>query len=257
MGAEAVQFLGHVAFLRQQHQFLLQALGVQLRFHLGEAVEDLLPLGGEHLRNQRAQGGDFILHGIQTLVEQAGQVGTFAAAAFLQLVQGLGEDFQGGAVEGLRVGGIGHQHAGPGEDFQGVERGRLLDQRGDALGGLDQLAGAVAVYLQGLAGVFFGQAQGAFHLAARQALAQGLAHRAFEVAEGFRQAQVGFEVAVVHRAQFPAQGAVGAGPFDAGEGGHAVHHGISSRFRRSKEAIVAQPARASQRGDVALGAGPL
>ncbi|MNR10392.1 hypothetical protein D3C85_1266400 [compost metagenome] len=157
----------------------------------------------------------------------------------------------------MRIGGIGHQHARPGEHFQGIERGRLLDQRGDALGRLDQLVGAVAIYLQGLAGVFLGQAQGAFHLAAGQALAQGVAHRAFEVAEGFRQAQMGFEVAMVDRAQFPAEGAIGAGPFDAGEGGHAVHHGISSRFRRSKEAIVAQPARASQRGDVALGAGPL
>ena len=228
VGAEAVQLFGHVALLRQQHQLLLQALGVEFGFHLGEAVEDLLPLGGEHLRHQLAQGGDFRRHGVEALVEQFGQLGAFAATAVFQFIQGLVEQLHGFGVLRLRVGAIGHQYAGPGQHFEGIEGRGLLDQAGDALGGADQLGGAFAVQLQGLAGGFFSEAQGAFHLAARQALAQGVAHAAFEVAEGFRQAQLRLQVTVVHRAQFPAQGAVGASPFRTGEGGHAVHHGRTS-----------------------------
>ncbi|MCY1511769.1 hypothetical protein D9M68_462070 [compost metagenome] len=229
MGGQAVQLLGDVALLGEQHQLLLQALRVELGLQLGEAVEDLLPLSGEHLRHQGAQRGDFGLDRIQALAEQLGQLGAFAGAAVLQFAEGGVEGFQRRLVERLRVGRIGYQHAGPGQHFQRVERRRLGDQRGHRLGGGDHLGGAFAIDLQRLAGTVFGEAQGAFHLAARQALAQRLAHRAFEVAEGFRQAQVRFQVAVVDRAQFPAQGAVGTGPLDAGEGGHAVHHGKTSQ----------------------------
>ncbi|MNQ96656.1 hypothetical protein D3C85_1122720 [compost metagenome] len=130
----------------------------------------------------------------------------------------------------MRVGGVGHQHARPGQHLQRVERGGLLDQRGHRLGGGDHLGGALAVDLQGLAAAFLGQAQGALDLAARQGLAQRFAHAAFEVAEGFRQAQVRLQIAVVDRAQFPAQGAVRAGALDPGKGGHAVYHGRSSRW---------------------------
>ncbi|MCY1179604.1 hypothetical protein D9M73_200130 [compost metagenome] len=56
-------------------------------------------------------------------------------------------------------------------------------------------------------------------------MAQRFAHGAFEVAQGFGQAQVRFEIAMVDRAQFPTEGALGTGPLDAGKGGHAVHHG--------------------------------
>lgn len=125
----------------------------------------------------------------------------FARAAGLELLQGLAEGFQGGGVERLRIGRVGHQYAGPGQHGERIERRRLADQGGYAFGGGDQLAGALLVDLQALAGGFLGEAQGAFHLATRQALAQRLAHRAFEVAEGVGQAQVGLQVTVVDRAQ--------------------------------------------------------
>ncbi|MNI57398.1 hypothetical protein D3C73_1124560 [compost metagenome] len=126
----------------------------------------------------------------------------------------------------MRVGCIAHQHAWPRQHFQRVQGCRVLDQAGDGFSRRHQLRGAFAIHLQGLAGVFFGKAQGAFQLAPRDGLAQRFAGRAFEVAEGFGQAQVRFQVAAVDRAQFPAQGALGAGFFDAGEGGHAVYHGV-------------------------------
>ena len=43
------------------------------------------------------------------------------------------------------------------------------------------------------------------------------------------------EEAAVDRAQFPAQGALNAGFFDAGEGGHAVHHGGTSQCRSAQK----------------------
>ncbi|MNZ62488.1 hypothetical protein D3C78_806130 [compost metagenome] len=211
--------------MRQQDHFLFQALRVELGLHVTEAVEDLLPLGGEHLRYQDAQGGDLAGHVVQALVDQSGQLGAFAVTAILQFVQGLFEQGHGFAVERLRVGGISHQHARPGQYFERIERCWLLDQAGDCLGGGNQLRGALAINLQGLAVILFVEAQGALDLAARQALAQALAHSTFEVAEGFWQAQVRLQVAMIDRAQFPDQGAPATGALDTSKSGHAVHHG--------------------------------
>ncbi|MNP37989.1 hypothetical protein D3C76_1314700 [compost metagenome] len=87
------------------------------------------------------------------------------------------------------------------------------------------MGGAFAIDLQGPAGGFLGVAQRALDLAPRQGLAQRLTHGTFEVAQGFGQAQVWFKVAMIDRAQFPTEGALGTGSLDAGKGGHAVHHG--------------------------------
>ncbi len=198
---------------------------LEFGLHFSAAVENLLPLAGEHLRHQLAQGGHLLEDAVEALIEQLGQLGPFALATVFQLVQGLGEQRQGALVQCLRIGGIGHQYAGPAEHFQWVERRGLFDQAGDVFGGGDQLRGALKVDLQGLAGIVIAKAQGAFDLAARQAVAQRFAHRAFEVAEAFRQAQMRFQVAMVDRAQLPAQGAVGTGLLGAGEGCHAVDHG--------------------------------
>ena len=147
-------------------------------------------MGRQHLRHQSAQGGDLCGHAVQTLVDQAGQLQAFTLAAGLELGERLVEQRHGLGIERLRVAGVGHQHAGPGQDFERVQRCGLLDQTGDGLGGGDQLRGALTVDLKGLAGVVFAQAQGAFDLAARKALAQAFAHRAFQIAQGLGQAQV-------------------------------------------------------------------
>ncbi|MCY1175819.1 hypothetical protein D9M73_160740 [compost metagenome] len=228
MGGQAVELFGDIALLRQQDHFLFQTLRVEFRLHFGETVENLLPLVAEHFRNQRAQVGHFIDDRRQALVDDLRQFGAFAGAAGLQFIQRLVECGQCLRIEGLRIGGIGHQHARPGQHGERVERCGLLDQGGHALGGSDQLCGAFTVDLQRLAGVVLDETQGALHLAARQALAQRFAHAAFEIAEGFRQTQVRFQIAVIDRAQLPAQGAIGTGPFHAGECGHAVHHGATS-----------------------------
>ncbi|MNC28452.1 hypothetical protein D3C75_766570 [compost metagenome] len=234
MSAQAIQFFGDVTFLREHDHFLLQALRIHLGLHVGETVEDFLALGGEHLRDQFAQGHHVFFDGAQALVDQPRQLRAFALAAGLQLLEALIEQCQRFGVQGLRVGGVAYQYAGPGKDLQRVQRCRILDQAGDGLGGGDQLRGALLIDLQRLAGVFFGEAQGAFKLAPRYTLAQGFTNSALEVAKGLRQAQVGFQVAAVDRAQFPAQGALDAGFFDAGEGGHAVHHGGTSQGRSAQ-----------------------
>ncbi len=227
MGGQPVEFFGDIAFLRQQYHFLFEALRVQFGTHFGAAIEQFLPLQGKHLRHLRAQGGGFLGDGIQALVDQPGQFFAFTLAAVPEFGQRLVKQRQGGIVECLRIGRIADQHARPAQYFQWVERRGLLDQRRHGLGCGDQLTGALAVDLHGAAAAVFGEAQRAFHLAARKPLAQGVAHRAFEIAKGFRQAQVGFEVTMVDRADFPAEGAVVTGLFGAGEGGHAVDHRVN------------------------------
>ncbi|MNN49106.1 hypothetical protein D3C81_1636140 [compost metagenome] len=152
--------------MRQQDHFLLQALRVEFGLHVGEAVENLLALGGEHLWHQGAQSGDFAGHAVQAFVDQAGQFATFAIATALQFIQRLDKQRHGFVVEGLWVVSVGYQYSGPGQHFQRVERGWLLDQAGNGLGSGHQLCGALTVYLQRLAGAFFVEAQGAFDLAA-------------------------------------------------------------------------------------------
>ncbi|MNE41755.1 hypothetical protein D3C76_822050 [compost metagenome] len=225
MGGQPVEFFGDIALLRQQDHFLFQALRVEFGLHVGKAIEDFLPLGRQHLRDHHAQGGDFHRHAVQALVDQASQFSPFAIAAVLQFRECFAEQHQRLVIQGLRVGGIGNQDAWPGQYFQGIQRGGLLDQAGHGFRGGDQLGGALAIDLQGLAGAFLGVTQRALDLAPGQALAQRFAHGAFEVAQGFGQAQVRFEIAMVDRAQFPTEGALGTGPLDAGKGGHAVHHG--------------------------------
>ncbi|MNZ59554.1 hypothetical protein D3C78_775980 [compost metagenome] len=186
--------------MRQQDHFLFQALRVEFGLHVGETVENLLPLGCQHLRHQGAQGGDFAGHAVEALVDQAGQFGALAVAAVLELLEGFFEQLHRFVVQRLRIAGISDQHAGPGQHLQRVQRCRLLDQAGHGLGGGDQLRGALAVDLQGLAGVLFVEAQGAFDLAPRQPLAQCFTHCTFEVAQRFGQTQVRLQVTMVDRA---------------------------------------------------------
>ena len=56
VGAQAVELFGDVTLLGEQHHFLLKARRVEVGLHVGKAVEDLLALGGEHLRYQFTQG---------------------------------------------------------------------------------------------------------------------------------------------------------------------------------------------------------
>ena len=91
MGAQAVELFGDVTLLGEQHHFLLKARRVEVGLHVGKAVEDLLALGGEHLRYQFTQGDHILFDGGQAFVDQAGQFGAFAFAASLELLQTLVE----------------------------------------------------------------------------------------------------------------------------------------------------------------------
>uniref|UniRef100_A0A1I7XYU5 Secreted protein n=1 Tax=Steinernema glaseri TaxID=37863 RepID=A0A1I7XYU5_9BILA len=59
-------------------------LRVEFGLHVGKAVQHLLALGGEHLRHQGAQGGDFLAHAVEALVDQSGEFRAFAVAAVLE-----------------------------------------------------------------------------------------------------------------------------------------------------------------------------
>jgi len=173
------------------------------------------------------QRGDFLEDAVQAFAEQLGQLLALAAATFLELLQRLVEQLECALVERLRIERIADQHTRPAEHLQRIDGGRLADQRGNAFSGGDQLAGALLVDLQVAALAFLREAQGAFHLAARESFAQGIAHLAFEVAKGFRQAQVRLQIAMIDRADFPTEGAMGAGLLAAGKGRHAVDHRVN------------------------------
>jgi len=82
--------------------------------------------GGKHLRHQFAQGHNVAFNGGQAVADQAGQFGAFALAAGLSSFQTLVEQRQGFGIQGLRVAGVGHQHARPGEHFQRVDAAGCL-----------------------------------------------------------------------------------------------------------------------------------
>ncbi len=181
-------------------------------------------------------------HGLQAFVDQPCQLLALALTASLELGERFVEQRQGLGIQRLWVGGIGHQYTGPGQHFEGIEH-----ESGHGFSGGDQLRGALAIDLQRLAAAFFTQAQGTFDLAAREPLAKAFADRAFEIAQGLGQTQMRLQVAVVDRAQLPAQGALAAGALDAGKGGHAVHHGenlanfgMTERLSAARRRIVAQ-----------------
>jgi hypothetical protein len=59
------------SLLREHDHFLFQALRVQFGLHVGEAVEDFLALGGEHLRHQFTQGHVFFMEVRRSLIRRA------------------------------------------------------------------------------------------------------------------------------------------------------------------------------------------
>jgi len=123
------------------------------------------------------------------------------------------------------------------EQGQGVGHRRLGQRRAHLAAHRGQRGQALAVDGQGLVAVLGVEAQGAFHLAAGQARAQRLAEGGLEVAQRLGQAEVGLEVALVHRAQLQLQAAPGGLAYLAGEGGHAVNPAAGIGHRRAPLAV--------------------
>ena len=68
--------------------------------------------------------------------------------------------------------------------------------------------------------------QRAIELAAGQPLLGLIAQQVFDRTQRVRQAERRLQKTLVHRADFPGEGAEGAAGFATGEGGHAVDHGV-------------------------------
>ena len=93
------------------------------------------------------------------------------------------------------------------------------------VGALDDEFGQLFIDVQ-LAGGGLGglEAQVALHLAALQLGAEALTQNRLQAAQLFRQANVGLQIALVDRTNFPNGCAPVALEFLAGVGGHAVNH---------------------------------
>src|SRR5690606_22886141 len=118
------------------------------------------------------------------------------------------------------------EHTGPCQQLQRVDRCGIVQLTADAASGLDELVEQRLVETQVRVGVGDGvEAQGAFHFAAGQLLAQALTQRAFQITEGVGQAQGCTEVGVVDRPELPRQVALIGAEVTAGKGRHAEYHG--------------------------------
>ncbi len=182
-------------------------------------------MGGQQGRHHFADYGGALADAAQAVLDQLLQLGAFARAVFLQFLEGLIEQLAGLLDQVTLVRFLANHHARPGQQLERVDRAGVLQAGAELLGGADQLVEQWLVKAE-FAGLLLDrvEAQGALDLAAGQLLAQQLAQRAFQFAEGFGQAQGDFQIAVVHRPQFPGQVALIGAEFAAGEGGHAVNH---------------------------------
>ena len=98
MGGEAVQLLGDIALLRQQDQFLLQALRIEFGLSSAKRSRIFCRWLASMVGYQFAQVADFHQHRVEPIVEQLRQLLAFARAGRPELLQGLAEGFQGGGV---------------------------------------------------------------------------------------------------------------------------------------------------------------
>ena len=162
---------------------------------------------------------------VQALAHHARQLLAFAVAGGDQGVQGFVQGGQGFRVQGVGVHFTGGEHAGEAQDFQRVHLAGVAHQVVDAAGRLGEVLDQGFVEFQ-FRFAFFGLvAQGYVHLAAAQPLATAFAHVVLQGAQALGQARAHFQVAVVHRADFPGQAGAGEVAVGSGEGGHATNHG--------------------------------
>ncbi|MNU93211.1 hypothetical protein D3C71_831480 [compost metagenome] len=224
MHLQAIQLFGHVDLLGQQHDFLLDAGRIQLHLGLGQAVGELLALPFDDLRQVHPHLLHFHLDAIQTLLDQCLEVGPFAGAGGEEIFHGqieTAEQFGGDRVHVLLGGGHDPRPA------QHVHRVELALARffHYPVGAVDDEFGQLFIDME-LAGGGLRclEPQVALHLAALQLGTETLTQDRLQAAQLLRQADVGFQIALVDRTNFPNGCAPVALEFLAGVGGHAVNH---------------------------------
>src|SRR5690606_25793289 len=166
-----------------------------------------------------------LAYGLNALENEAMQLSSFALACLNQFLECLVEQGQG-----LGFGTIGDliavtQHTWP---FQDVDN----RQRRTAAGKVKNFAACVIepnhqilVNTQGAAVIFFHfQTKLAVDLAASDGFTQHVAYGGLQRPQGIRQAQAGFEVAMIDRADLPHQDGTANSSLPSSEGGHAQYH---------------------------------
>src|SRR5690606_36512672 len=142
---------------------------------------------------------------------------TLPSPALLELLQRLIEQLIGLLHQVALLGFDASQYPGPGQQFQRVDGSGIGQLAADLSGRFQQLADKGLVQAQLLIAVADGiEAQGALQFAPGELFAQPLAQRALQLAEGFGQAQAGFQVAMVYRAQLSYEAALPGALFAAG-----------------------------------------
>ena len=224
MHLQTIQLFGHVDLLGQQHDLLLDAGRIQLHLGFGQPVGELLALPLDDLRQVDAHLLHFHLNTGQTLLDQRLEVGPFAGAGGEEIFHGLvktAEQLGGDRVHVL----LGGSHdARPAQYVDRIELAltRLFHY---PAGAVDDELGQLFIDMELAGGGLSGfKTQVALHLAALQLGAETLTQNRLQAAQLLRQANVGFQIALVDRTNFPNGCAPVALEFLAGVGGHAVNH---------------------------------
>ncbi len=224
MHLQPIQLFRHVDLLGQQYDLLLDTGRIQLHLGFGQTVGELLALPLDDLRQVHAHLLHFYLNAGQTLFDQRLEVGPFAGAGGEEIFHGLvkpAEQLGGNRIHVL-LGGSHHARPAQHVDRIKLTLARLFHY---PVGAVDDELGQLFIDVQ-LAGGSLGglEAQVALHLAALQLGAEALTQNRLQAAQLFRQANVGLQIALVDRTNFPNGCAPVALEFLAGVGGHAVNH---------------------------------
>ena len=226
MGVESVELLRRVHLLREDDDFLLHPLLIELRPQFAQFFPNAFPARIHNLRHALAHTRHDRAHVVETADQQGMDFLTLPAASLHQTIHRLVEKLEYSAADQVGVQGTRDEHAGPAHHVHGVDRGRVVEELVDFAAGLGQLPGKVGVH--GERGRFADgalEAQVALNLAPLHSHTGSLAHLGFEEAQFVRQPYKHFQVAMVDGAQLPGRAAPVLLRLTPSEGGHAACHG--------------------------------
>ena len=222
---QPVELLGNIEALQQQGDFLLDTVRVDLGPQLVHALGEALPDTRLGLGQPGAKPGDHFPQRGAARLDQRRQPRALARARAGKISQGRARITPHGFLHLLGV-VIGFaQHAGPAQQFDGVDRRGLSKRRIELAQPRQQAVERRLVDVQAhrirLRPALL---QRAVDLTALEIACQRLAQFRFQRAAAVRQAQRRIEVAVIHTADLAHERAKRAGALVPGEPSHACYH---------------------------------
>ena len=225
MAAQAVEFLGDIALLHQDRDFLLEPLGVDLD---DKGRDALLQLRADARLDLRQAGCDLVEDAEQLRGARGEHLGDPLALARARGREGgerLGEQVRrrGGERRGVAFGFL--DDAGPAQEIHGVDAALGAEPAPHGGRVLDQPVEEVLIQRELAAGRRSrADIKRRVHLAAARNGADGAAVVSFGGPQFLGQAHADLEIAVIDAADLPGEEARGGRALGARETGHAPQH---------------------------------